>query len=47
MAEKKCAHQGCNCSGSHVRPDGYCSDACKQGKEQGGRCACGDSACKG
>ena len=42
---KKCAHANCLCSGNEVRQDGYCSDACKQGKEKNGHCACGDSAC--
>lgn len=46
MADRKCAHQGCNCAGDAVRADGFCSDACKKGQMQSGRCACGDSACK-
>jgi hypothetical protein len=46
METSKCQHKGCNCSGSDVRPDGYCSDACKQQKMAGGQCTCGHSKCK-
>ncbi len=45
MAEKQCAHESCNCGGAELRQDGYCSDSCKQGKEQDGSCGCGHPDC--
>jgi hypothetical protein len=41
----KCKHEECRCTGAEVREDGYCSDACREGKMDGGRCACGHPHC--
>ena len=46
MPETKCRHQGCQCSGSRVRSDGYCSDDCKNEKSAGNKCGCGHTDCK-
>lgn len=41
----KCKHGACHCSGNDVKADGYCSDACKQGKMSAGKCGCGHPDC--
>lgn len=46
MAAQKCKHNACHCSGREIRNDGYCSDSCKQGKMQGGKCGCGHPHCR-
>jgi hypothetical protein len=46
MANNKCAHGPCKCTGGEIRKDGYCSDSCKQGNAANGRCACGHPACR-
>ena len=44
--EKKCRHEECHCTGDDVRSDGFCSDSCKQGRMEGGKCACGHPDCR-
>lgn len=46
MANTKCAHAPCKCTGNEIRNDRYCSDSCKQGKALDGRCACGHPDCR-
>jgi hypothetical protein len=46
MNDKKCQHQQCHCTGNEIRSDGYCSDACRDGKSEDGKCACGHPACR-
>ena len=45
MADQKCKHDACHCSGSEIRGDGYCSDSCRDGKMSGGKCGCGHPEC--
>jgi len=40
----KCKHAACKCK--EAKADGYCSDSCKQGKMQGGKCGCGHPSCR-
>lgn len=45
MAEqKKCAHSECRCR--ETSRNGFCSDACAQGKMAGGKCGCGHPDCQ-
>lgn len=45
MADNKCKHGGCHCT-DDVQADGYCSGSCREGRMEGGRCACGHPPCK-
>jgi hypothetical protein len=45
MKDAKCKHASCNCTGSHIRSDGYCSNACSRKNEVNGGCACGHPSC--
>jgi hypothetical protein len=46
MADKTCAHEGCQCE---AREDGYCSDYCaRHGSHEGHEahdCGCGHASC--
>jgi hypothetical protein len=40
-----CKHSSCKCSAAEGK-NGYCSDACANGKMDGNRCGCGHPGCK-
>jgi hypothetical protein len=44
VPDRKCAHESCTCN---VRDDAkaYCSDACREARNELGRCLCGHAAC--
>ena len=44
--ETKCRHEHCHCTGEEIRPDGYCSDSCRDSRMEGGKCACGHPDCR-
>lgn len=46
MNEQNCKHEACRCHGAEVRSDGYCSDSCREGRMENGRCACGHPDCR-
>lgn len=42
----ECKHEGCDCSGSDVQQDGFCSEFCrKQEQAATDRCQCGHASC--
>jgi len=45
MDEAKCGHELCRCRGDEVKDDGYCSDSCRERREESGGCVCGHAAC--
>ena len=44
MNDEKCKHDQCKCPGN-AQNGGFCSDACRNGQQQGG-CGCGHPNCK-
>ncbi len=40
--EKQCLNDGCHCE---PQADGFCSDACRNGKMASGHCGCGHDGC--
>jgi hypothetical protein len=44
MPDRKCAHESCTCN---VRDDAkaFCSDACREARNELGRCLCGHASC--
>jgi hypothetical protein len=46
MAKDRCKHSGCRCTPNDTRVDGFCSDACKEHRENAGKCQCGHGDCK-
>lgn len=43
---EKCKHEACHCTGKEVQPDGHCSESCRRGEMENGRCACGHPDCR-
>jgi hypothetical protein len=45
MVENLCNHGACQCRDEDLDSDGYCSDACREGRESRGQCGCGHPDC--
>ena len=43
--QNRCKHSGCRCNANQGQ-EGFCSDACKQHRESGGKCQCGHPECR-
>lgn len=42
-----CKHEKCNCQGTDVQQDGYCSENCrKSGASHSDKCECGHADCQ-
>jgi len=46
MNDSKCKHDACRCKSDELQSDVHCSDACRNGQMENGRCACGHPDCQ-